>query len=366
MEGRASFARYRSLAPNLYGYSIPVEFFTWMFVLPKVAEVTVPRIFCFRNRIALSLYRLVCPGVRVGGSFASSLAAVCLTVLPALAGDEPKEKSARVSTPSVETKSEEIAGALVIVGGGGFPDDIRDHFLQLAGGKKGHLVVIPTASELEVRTKNFFSFDYWKAQGLASVSLLHTLDPKQANDPSFVKPLKEATAAWLDGGDQMRLAKAYHGTAVEKELRRLVARGGVVGGTSAGASIMSDVMIEGGERQVRVSEGFGLLPNVVIDQHFRNRNRQKRLFSVLAKHPSCLGLGIDEGTAVVVKGHTFKVLGKANVSVCLPPTEHDEGTVKLLKAGEEGDLLKLSEDVMARLKTPSESKSMAAKAATTP
>ncbi len=325
-----------------------------------------PRIFCSRNRIAHSINRLVCSGARVGRPYAASLVVVCLTVLSAKASDEPQEKASRSSPPSLEAKNEGIAGALVIVGGGGFPDDIRDRFLQLAGGKKGQLVVIPTASERADRLHIFPSFDYWKAQGLASVSLLHTLDPKQANDPSFVKPLTEATAAWLDGGDQTRLAKAYHGTAVERELRRLLARGGVIGGTSAGASIMSEVMIAGGERQVRVSEGFGLLPNVVIDQHFRNRNRQKRLLSVLAKHPSCLGLGIDEGTAVVVKGHTFKVLGKANVSVCLPPTEHDEGTVKLLKAGEEGDLLKLSEDVMARLKTPSESKSMAAKTATTP
>jgi cyanophycinase len=337
-----------------------------MFVLLKVAEVTVPRIFCSRNRIALSIYRLVLPGVCMRQPLAASLAAVCLTVLPALADGEPKASPARVSAPSGETKNEGIPGALVIVGGGGFPDDIRDRFLQLAGGKKGHLVVIPTASEFEVRTQNFFSFKYWQTQGLASVSLLHTFDPKEANDPSFVQPLKKATAAWLDGGDQMRLVKAYHGTAVEKELRQLLARGGVIGGTSAGASVMSDVMIAGGERQVRVGEGFGLLPNVVIDQHFRNRKRQKRLLSVLASHPRCLGLGIDEATAVVVKGHTFTVLGRDHVSVCLPPAEGDEGSVKLLKPGEEGDLFKLSEDVMARLKAPSESKSMAAKTATTP
>jgi cyanophycinase len=355
-----------SLSPNLYGCSLPVGFFTWMFVLLKVAEVNVPRIFCSRNSIARSIYRLVSPGVHVGRPLVASLAAVCLSVLPALADGEPKEKSARASSPSVEAKSEVVSGALVIVGGGGFPDDIRDRFLQLAGGKKGHLVVIPTASELEVRTKNYFSFDYWKAQGLASVSLLHTLDPKEANDPSFVKPLKKATAVWLDGGDQALLAKAYHGTAVEKELRNLLANGGVIGGTSAGASIMSDIMIAGGERQVRVGQGFGLLPNVVIDQHFRNRQRQKRLLSVLAKNPRCLGLGIDEETAVVVKGNTFTVLGKDHVSVCLPPTEHDAGTVKLLKSGEEGNLLKLSEDVMARLKTSAEGKSIAAKTTTTP
>jgi cyanophycinase len=160
--------------------------------------------------------------------------------------------------------------------------------------------------------------------------MLHTRDPKQANDPSFVKPLTEATAAWMSGGDQSRLANAYRGTAVEKELRRLLARGGVIGGTSAGASVMSAVMITGGNPQARVGEGFGLLPEVVIDQHFQNCKRQKRLLGVLEKHPRCLGLGIDEETAVVVRGHTFTVVGKANVSICLPPSEQDQEPIQVL------------------------------------
>jgi cyanophycinase len=315
----------------------------------------VPHILYIRNRFARSIYRLVFPMARVWQPFAVSLAAVCLTALPALAGGEPKTEA------TVRANNDDIAGALVIVGGGGFPDDIRDRFLQLAGGKKGHLVVIPTASELEVRTKNFFSYDYWKTQGLASVSLLHTLDPKEANEPSFVKPLKSATAVWLDGGDQMRLANAYNGTAVERELRTLLANGGVIGGTSAGASIMSDVMITGGNPPADAGKGFGLLPNVVIDQHFQNRKRQKRLLRVLASHPKCLGLGIDEETAVVVKGHAFTVLGKANVTVCLPPMEGDKGDMKLLKPGEGGDLHQLSKSVLARFKVPSESKPVAAK-----
>jgi cyanophycinase len=249
----------------------------------------------------------------------------------------------------------------VIVGGGGLPDTVRDRFLELAGGEKGKLVVIPTASERAYRTHIYPGFTYWKTQGLASVAMLDTLDPKQANDPLFVKPLTEATAAWLDGGDQSRLANAYHGTAVEKELRRLLARGGVIGGTSAGASVMSSIMITGGYPQANVGEGFGLLPDVVIDQHFRNRKREKRLLGVLEKHPRCLGLGIDENTAIVVRGHTFTVLGKGNVSVCLPPTPRVEGSVTLLKANQVGDLLQLSGNVFARLKPPTDSKPMASK-----
>lgn len=323
-----------------------------MFVLLKVAEVIVPRIL-YRNRIARSIYRLVSPGLRVRRPLVASLVAVCLTVGPALAGGEPKTEP----PPIVKN---DIAGALVIVGGGGFPDDIRNCFLQLAGGKSGRLVIIPTASEQADRTHRYPSYEYWQTQGLASVSMLHTLDPKKANDPTFVKPLTEATAAWLDGGDQTRLANAYRGTAVEKELRKLLTRGGVIGGTSAGASVMSDIMITGGNPDAHVSEGFGLLSNVVIDQHFQNRKRRQRLLRVLAIHRECLGLGIDEATAVVVKGHTFTVLGKANVTVCLPPTEHDKDSVRLLKSGDVDDLHQLSKNVLARLNVQGESKPVAA------
>ncbi len=281
-----------------------------------------------------------------------------MTLLPALTGAEPK------SEPPPPTASNDISGSLVIVGGGDLPDVVRDRFVKLAGGKKGRLVVIPTASEWADTTHHYRSLEYWQGQGLASVSMLNTLDPKQANDPSYVKPLTEATAAWLGGGDQSRLAKAYRGTAVEKELRRLLARGGVIGGTSAGASVMSSVMITGGFSQASTGEGFGLLPDVVIDQHFRNRKRQKRLLSVLEKHPDCLGLGIDENTAVVVSGHTFTVLGQAHVSVFLPPSPHDEGSITLLKADEVGDLLQLRTKVVTRLRTPAENKPVASKATT--
>jgi cyanophycinase len=325
-----------------------------MSVLLRVAEVIVPRI-C-RNKIAFLTGRLVLPVARVRRPFAAALAAVCVTVVPALAGGEPKATEA-----APRAASNTLTGALVIVGGGGFPDDIRDRFLKLAGGKQGKLVVIPTASEKADLTGISPSLGYWQKQGLASVSQLHTLDRKKANDRAFVKPLTEATAAWLDGGDQTRLYDAYHDTAVEEELRHILKRGGVIGGTSAGASIMSAIMITGGNPQATIGRGFGLLPNVVIDQHFQNRNRLNRLLGVLKKHPSCLGLGIDEDTAVVVSGQTFTVLGKANVSLCLPPIDGNEGKVTLLKPRDEGNLLKLSERLMARVKTSPEGKPVVAK-----
>ena len=295
-------------------------------------------------------------------AFSATLLCLLLTRLSANAAEPKSEPPAQ---PRVAANP--IPGSLVIVGGGGMPDVIRDRFLELAGGRKGKLVVIPTASEMADATSTYRSFSFWRSQGLSSVSMLNTLDRKRANDPSFVKPLMEATAAWLGGGDQSRLANAYHDTAVERELHRLLARGGVIGGTSAGASIMSSVMITGGQTQASIGEGFGLLPDVVIDQHFQNRKRQKRLLGVLENHPRCLGLGIDEQTAVVVHGHSFTVLGKANVSLCMPPMERDSESIKLLKSGDAGDLVELSKVVLTRLKTlPAKKASSAVSRATTP
>jgi cyanophycinase len=244
-------------------------------------------------------------------------------------------------------------GALVIVGGGSLPDVVRDRFLDLAGGRgKARLVVVPTASLLAHTTRVFRSLNYWKNQGVTSVTLLHTLDRKEADDPAFVKPLTEATAVWLAGGDQGVLLKAYHGTLVERELHKLLARGGVIGGTSAGASAMSAVMIVGGNPLAQVRRGFGFLPEVVIDQHFQNRNRLQRLLGVLARHPTCLGLGIDEETAVVVQGNRGTVVGRADVRLCLPSPAGRPPSVRVLKSGQMIDLRNVLLTVRAQPEAP--------------
>jgi cyanophycinase len=268
----------------------------------------------------------------------------------------PGEEGSRPTPPALHMN---IPGALVIVGGGGLPEAVRDRFLELAGGAKARLVVIPTASAQYDGSKMSRSYAFWQAQHVASVTLLHTLDPARANDPAFVKPLTEATGAWLTGGDQTRLTGAYHGTAVERELRRLLDRGGVIGGTSAGASAMSAVMITGGNPKAEVGTGFGFLPDVVIDQHFQNRQRLNRLLGVLTQHPRCLGVGIDEQTAVVVRGHTLTVLGKADVRLCLPPAGPEPASVQVLKAGQGADLVRLGETLLERVKAQVEKKPVA-------
>jgi cyanophycinase len=221
------------------------------------------------------------------------------------------------------------------------PDGVRERFLELAGGKNARLVIIPTAHTKADRLETMASYAFWRAQKVASVTFLHTRKPGEANDPKFVKPLTEATAVWFPGGDQSMLVAPYRGSLVERELHRLLARGGVIGGTSAGASAMSRLMIVGGNPLAQVGAGFGLLPEVVIDQHFHSRNRLPRLLGILARYPQYLGLGIDEETAVVVHGSLATILGNANVRLCLPSAGKTPAQVRVLKAGEKFDLAAL-------------------------
>src|SRR5207248_10378382 len=133
------------------------------------------------------------------------------------------------------------------------------------------IVVLPTAGETTDRAGVLGAYGEWRSEKLECVTVLHTRSRREADDPEFVKPLTEATGVWFTGGDQSRLADAYRGTRVERALHKLLARGGVIGGTSAGAAVMSQVMIVGGNPEARVGTGFGLLPGVVVDQHFSNR-----------------------------------------------------------------------------------------------
>jgi cyanophycinase len=230
--------------------------------------------------------------------------------------------------------AEPARGSLVIVGGGKLPDAIADRFLELAGGKNARVVVIPTATELADTPERLPCPAYWKARGAASVMLLHTRSREQADDPAFVKPLTEASGVWFTGGIQSRLADTYGGTRVERALHQLLARGGVIGGTSAGAAVMSPVMIVGGDPEAEVGTGFGFLPGYVVDTHFQNRHRLDRLLGVLARHPQDTGLGIDENTAVIVTGQALRVLGSGEVRVCVAASGPEPAYVQVLKAGD--------------------------------
>lgn len=269
----------------------------------------------------------------------TALVALALLAPPAVA------PAPRPASPPVA----ELPGPLVIVGGGGTPDGLRERFVEMAGGPKARLVIVPTASSYADDPKEHDGYlKPWRALGPASVALLHTRDRKQADDPAFVEPLLDATGVWFDGGDQSRITAAYGGTRTEKEFHRLHARGGVLGGTSAGAAVMSDLMITGGSVRATTAPGLGFLPGVVVDQHFTARNRQKRLSGVVADHPARVGLGIDEATAVVARGRTLRVVGAGAATVVLAAGAGKPELAQATKAGGTLDLFQLRRAALNR------------------
>jgi cyanophycinase len=215
-------------------------------------------------------------------------------------------------------------GTLVIVGGGQLPPAIVDRFIALAGGKDAPMVFIPTAEGLETPRATVENNWLTKA-GCTHVVMLHTMDPKVADTEAFVKPLLDAKAVWFEGGRQWHLVDSYLHTRTEREIRNVLERGGVVGGSSAGATIIGSYLVRGAREGNTVmmapgyEEGMGFLKNSAVDQHVITRHREDDLNQVIEKYPKLLGIGIDESTAIVVRGDRFEIIGKSKVFI------HDTG-----------------------------------------
>ena len=199
---------------------------------------------------------------------------------------------------------------LVVAGGGKLPSSVYEEFHRLAG-QTPVLAVVPTATSRAVDETAIEKT--WKERGFERVSVLHTTDRELASTDNFLSALDEATAVWFSGGSQQRLADAYCGTRFEKALEDVLNRGGVVGGSSAGAAIQSKTMIASGNPVPRISQGFDLVPCAIVDQHFLRRNRIQRLANAIELHPSLTGIGVDEGTAVVIQDGTCRVVGDSYV-----------------------------------------------------
>jgi cyanophycinase len=211
-------------------------------------------------------------------------------------------------------------GSLVIVGGGRIDDAILARFLDLAGGQDAPIVVIPTASGDGDYGPYWAGLSGFKALGATNLSVLHTTDRAVANTDAFVQPLRAARGVWFVGGRQWRLADAYLHTKVQDELNALLERGGVIGGTSAGATIQGSYLVRGDTRTNTIMmgdhvEGMVFLKHTAIDQHVLRRNRQFDLIPVIEAHPDLLGIGIDESTAIVVQGDHFQVMGAGYVLI---------------------------------------------------
>jgi cyanophycinase len=221
-------------------------------------------------------------------------------------------------------------GTLVIVGGGATEGTgIVEKFIALAGGVDKKFVIVPTAGgnkNADGSVRPYAETDIvgsWVKRGIKNVKMLHTHDPKVADTESFASVLRDADAVWFNGGRQWNIVDSYAGTLTYKEFHNVLARGGVIGGSSAGATIQGEYLVRGdtsGPNVVMTQEqnhqkGFEFLRRTAIDQHINARNRWDDLTPVITKFPTLLGIGLSEGTAIVVTGDTFEVLGKWKVSV---------------------------------------------------
>ena len=210
-------------------------------------------------------------------------------------------------------------GSLVIVGGGRVSQEIWDRFIMLAGGPQANFVFIPTAAPDPVNNQQ--SPENLPFFGLKNVTVLHTRDRERANSEEFIAPLRKANGVWFGGGRQWRLVDSYLNTLTHKELQAVLDRGGVIGGTSAGASIQASYLVRGAREgnQLMMAKGYevglGFIKNVAIDQHLNTRKREDDLQEVITAHPDLLGIGLDESTAIVVRGDLFEVIGAGRVAI---------------------------------------------------
>ncbi|NKB33732.1 MAG: peptidase S51 [Pseudomonadales bacterium] len=248
------------------------------------------------------------------------------------------------SVNSVAQTTGPMRGSLVVVGGGLRDADILHRFAELAGGHDAPIVVIPTAGGAETYNQYWEGLQQFKQAGFTNLTLIHTYDPEVADTDAFAAPIRNAQGVWFPGGRQWRLADSYLNTKVHDALTDLLERDGVIGGSSAGATILGSYLARGdsGGNTIMMGdheEGFGFIQNIAIDQHLLRRNRQFDLLEIINAKPELLGIGLDEDTAIVVQGDLFEVIGQSYAVIY----DHDHildsgGQFYFLEPGDEFNL----------------------------
>jgi cyanophycinase len=235
----------------------------------------------------------------------------------------------QAALPAGPTEYGPARGALVIAGGNLKDPAIYQRFIDLAGGPEARFIIVPTAGGNLLKGgeprayKEETVIAPWLARGLKNVKMLHTHDRKIADTEAFVADLRQANAVWFDGGRQWNIVDSYAGTLTYTEFHKVLERGGVIGGSSAGATIQGDYLVRGaisGPDAVMAPEpehqkAFCFLRKSAIDQHINARNRWDDLIPVIKKMPALLGIGLSEDTAIIVQGDHFEVMGKWKVAV---------------------------------------------------
>jgi cyanophycinase len=231
-------------------------------------------------------------------------------------------------------------GPLVVVGGGKTNAQIVEETLRLAGGKAARAAILPQASELPDTGEK--SAQMWRDAGAASADVIDLTKPDEAR-----AKLTQASLIWMPGGAQTRLVTALRESGMIETLRECRERGAVIGGTSAGAAVMSALMMSGvadlsaiSSKSVELVDGLGLWPEVIVDQHFLKRQRFNRLLSAVLVHPDKIGVGIDESTAVIVTDKGWRVIGASQV--LLIQAQSDDPRRHLMHLLQPGDQWPLS------------------------
>ena len=245
----------------------------------------------------------------------------------------PRTAANVATTPNGTPRVGPSHGSVIVVGGGAMGPEIYAKFIELAGGPEALIVDVPTAGGDSVYPATWRGGDGFKSAGAKHVVVLHTYNRKLADSDSFIAPLKSAGAVWFEGGRQFHLVDAYGGTKTEQAFRGVLERGGVIGGSSAGASILSSYMVRGAPSNDNFimsypgyEKAFGYLRGVAIDQHVVARERLADLAdSVMPRHPELLGISEDEGTAWVVQGDSAEIIGRDKAFVYGGKDQTDPG-----------------------------------------
>jgi cyanophycinase len=226
------------------------------------------------------------------------------------------ERSLGDFPPALAPQPHVASGALLIVGGGRLGSEITGKFIELAGGPDAPIVILPIAAGDELPEDASGDTRVLSRAGAKNVRSLRARTRAEIDSPEFARAIKEARGVWFNGGRQWRFVDAYQGTQAEELFRDVLRRGGVIGGSSAGASIQSQYMPRGSPlgNEEMLAEGYerglGFLPGAAVDQHFSQRRRHRDMTLLMKRYPQLLGIGFDEATALVVRGSKAEIIGR--------------------------------------------------------
>lgn len=254
--------------------------------------------------------------------------------------------------PSPKIAKPQLArGTLILHGGRRVSQSTFERFIEAAGGKNAVIVTIPSAQDIEAGDQpDSYSAGKLRDLGCSQVFVLHADDPEHAHqNRRLLAPLEKATGVWIDGGRTYRMMDRFEKTHAHELIGKVLARGGVVGGSSAGCQVPGEFLVRGNPRTNRdlafdgYTRGLGLLPGVVLDAHFLQRDRHESFQALVDQHPQLLGIGVDENTAIVVRGREAEVVGENAVSFYDRRPQGRKKSVPevmILKAGRRFDMVK--------------------------